>query len=48
MVTGYVLQAIGIYQGNTGDNRYCEKDSLVFEITDKLKYKYDLSSVADA
>ncbi|KAK4545096.1 hypothetical protein LTR36_003647 [Oleoguttula mirabilis] len=48
MVSGYVLQAIGIYQGNTGDSRYCEKDSLVFEITDNVKFKYDLAGVADA
>jgi len=48
MVTGYILQAIGIYQGNTGDDRYCKKDALNFEITDSLTFKYDLGSVADA
>jgi hypothetical protein len=48
MVSGYVLQAIGIYQSNTRDDRYCKKDSLEFEITDTVKYKYDLPSIADA
>jgi hypothetical protein len=48
MVSGYVLQAIGIYQSNTHDNRYCKKDSLEFEITDNIKYKYDLPTIAEA
>jgi len=48
MVTGYILQAIGIYQGNTGDDRYCKKDSLEFVITENIKFKYNLGSIADA
>jgi hypothetical protein len=48
MVTGYILQAIGIYQSTTHDDRYTKKDCLEFEVTDKLKYKYDLGSLADA
>jgi hypothetical protein len=48
MVSGYVLQAIGIYQSNTHDDRYTKKDSLEFEVTDTAKYKYDLPSIAEA
>ncbi|KIV91584.1 hypothetical protein PV10_06104 [Exophiala mesophila] len=48
MVTGYILQAVGIYQANTGDDRYTKPGSMTFEITDKLKFPYDLSGVAKA
>jgi hypothetical protein len=48
MVSGYILQAIGIYQTNTHDDRYTKKDSLEFEITDTVKYKYDLPTIAEA
>ncbi|KAH0846704.1 hypothetical protein FOPE_11145 [Fonsecaea pedrosoi] len=48
MVTGYILQAVGIYQSNTGDDRYTKPGSMTFEITDSLKFPYDLRGVADA
>jgi len=48
MVTGYILQAIGIYQANTGDDRYTKPGSMTFEITDSIKFPYDLNQVAAA
>ncbi|KIX10525.1 uncharacterized protein Z518_01608 [Rhinocladiella mackenziei CBS 650.93] len=48
MVTGYILQAVGIYQSNTGDERYTKPGSMTFEITDSIKFPYDLKGVADA
>lgn len=48
MVSGYILQALGIYQSNTHDDRYCKRDSLEFEITDAIKYNYDLPRIAEA
>lgn len=41
MVSGYILQAVGIYQSNTGDTRYNTPRSMVFEIDSKHKYEYD-------
>ena len=48
MVSGYVLQAVGIYQSNTGDERYMKDGSLVFEVDKSHKYPYDFRSIADA
>lgn len=48
MVSGYVLQAVGIYQSNTGDDRYTKSGSLEFEIDQKHKFKYDFRKIADA
>lgn len=48
MVSGYVLQAVGIYQSNTGDDRYTKPGSLEFEVDKSHKYKYDFRSIADA
>ncbi|KAI1612524.1 hypothetical protein EDD36DRAFT_487577 [Exophiala viscosa] len=48
MVTGYILQAIGIYQSNTLDDRYTKPDSMVFEVTESNKYRYNLQGVAEA
>ncbi|KAK5063078.1 hypothetical protein LTR84_005154 [Exophiala bonariae] len=48
MVSGYILQAIGIYQSNTGDDRYAKKDSLEFVVDKNHKYKYDLQRLAEA
>lgn len=48
MVSGYVLQAVGIYQSNTGDERYMKPDSLLFEVDKKHKYPYDFRTIADA
>jgi hypothetical protein len=48
MVSGYVLQAVGIYQSNTGDDRYTRPGSLTFEVDESHKYPYDLKSIADA
>lgn len=48
MVSGYVLQAVGIYQSNTGDERYSKPGSLVFEVDKTHKYAYDFRSIAEA
>jgi hypothetical protein len=48
MVSGYVLEAVGLYQSNTGDNRYTKKGSLLFEVDKNHKYAYDFRSIADA
>ena len=48
MVSGYVLQAVGIYQSNTGDDRYTKPGSLVFEVDKLHKYPYDFRKIADA
>ena len=48
MVSGYVLQAVGIYQSNTGDERYCKLGSLTFDVSPKHKYPYDFKFTADA
>jgi hypothetical protein len=48
MVTGYILQALGIYESNTGDKRYHEKDCLEFVVTDNKRYKADIRAIADA
>lgn len=48
MVSGYVLQAVGIYQSNTGDERYMKPESLVFEVDSSHKYPYDFRRIADA
>jgi hypothetical protein len=47
MVSGYVLQAVGIYQSNTGDERYCKPGSLNFQITEKDQFPYDFRKIAD-
>ncbi|KAF2800273.1 hypothetical protein K505DRAFT_382751 [Melanomma pulvis-pyrius CBS 109.77] len=48
MVSGYVLQAVGIYQSNTGDKRYEKPGSLEFVVTKGSKYKYDFREIAVA
>lgn len=48
MVSGYVLQAVGLYQSNTGDSRYSKPGSLVFEVDKSHKYPYDFASIAEA
>lgn len=48
MVSGYVLQAVGIYQSNTGDERYTKPGSLTFEVTKTAKYPYDFRKIAEA
>lgn len=48
MVSGYILQAVGIYQSNTGDDRYTKPGSMVFEVDKSHKYVYDFRSIADA
>jgi hypothetical protein len=48
MVSGYMLQALGIYQTTSGDDRYTEKDSLVFQVDKNHKYPYDFKAIADA
>lgn len=48
MVSGYIMQAVGIYQSNTRDERYTKPGSLTFEVSKTHKYPYDLKTVADA
>jgi hypothetical protein len=48
MVSGYVLQAVGIYQSNTRDDRYTKPGSLTFEVTKNHRYPYDLKSMSEA
>jgi hypothetical protein len=48
MVSGYVLQAVGIYQSNTGDERYMKPGSLEFQVSKNSKYKYDFKKIAEA
>ncbi len=48
MVSGYVLQMVGIYQSNTGDDRYTEPGSLTFEVSKNKRYPYDFKRTADA
>ena len=48
MVSGYVLQAVGIYQSNTGDDRYTKPGSLTFEVDKSHKFPYDFKGIADA
>lgn len=48
MVTGFILQAIGLYQSNTGDRQYCEEGNLEFVITKNARFKSDFRQLADA
>lgn len=48
MVSGYVLQMVGIYQSNTGDDRYSKPGSLKFEVAKNRTYSYDFPRIADA
>jgi hypothetical protein len=48
MVSGYILQAVGVYQSNTGDTRYNKPGSMVFEIDNNHKYAYDLPKIAQS
>lgn len=48
MVTGYMLQAIGIYQNNTGDRRYEEEDCLELVVTENSKFKTSFIGISDA
>lgn len=48
MVSGYVLQAVGLYQSNTGDDRYMKPGSLTFEVTKSRSYPYDFKTISDA
>ncbi|KAF2109643.1 hypothetical protein BDV96DRAFT_231304 [Lophiotrema nucula] len=48
MVSGYVLQAVGIYQSNTGDRRYEKPGSLTFQVTKNATYPYDFRKIAQA
>ena len=48
MVSGYVLQAVGIYQSNTGDRRYEKPGSLTFQVTKNAIYEYDFRKIAKA
>lgn len=48
MVTGYMLQAIGIYENNTGDKCFREEDALEFVVTDNARYKTNFQGLNDA
>ena len=48
MVSGYVLQAVGIYQSNTGDDRYTKSGSIHFEVDKSHTYPYDFKAIAEA
>jgi Linalool dehydratase/isomerase len=48
MVSGYVLQAVGIYQSNTRDERYLKPGSLTFEIDKSHTFPYDFKGIADS
>jgi hypothetical protein len=48
MVTGYMLQAIGIYQNNTGDKRFEEDDCLELVVTENAKFKTNFQGISDA
>jgi hypothetical protein len=45
MVTGFLALAIGIYQRNTGDDRYAKQTALDMKVTDKKSYKHDYHSL---
>lgn len=45
MVSGYILKALAIYTNNTGDMRYAEPDSMVFQITKNNQFKHDIHSI---
>ncbi|EON95759.1 putative linalool dehydratase-isomerase precursor protein [Phaeoacremonium minimum UCRPA7] len=47
MVTGFLLQGVMLYTANTGDMRYTEPESLVFNIEDKLAYKYAVQDLQE-
>lgn len=48
MVTGYILQAIGIYENNTADTHFSAKDCLEFVVTDSARFKTDFQGLNDA
>ena len=48
MVTGFLTLAAGIYQSNTGDDRYTQEGALNFQITDSINYKHDVHSMYKA
>lgn len=48
MVTGYMLQAIGIYQNNTGDKCFEEDDCLELVVTEHAKFKTNFQGISDA
>ncbi|KAL3474463.1 hypothetical protein BJX99DRAFT_260395 [Aspergillus californicus] len=48
MVTGFVLQAAGLYMSNTGDMRYTKPGSLTFNVSNKHSYQYDIHSLSSA
>lgn len=48
MVTGYAGLALALYDGNTRDYRYREKDCMEFVVTDKHRYKTDFPGIVKA
>lgn len=48
MVTGYILEAIGIYQNNTGDRCFEEPGCLEFVVTENARFKSDFRGINDA
>lgn len=48
MVTGYMVLACGLYQSCTGDNRYAKDGSLVYQVTNRRKYKHSIHTMNKA
>lgn len=48
MLTGFLGLQIGLYQSATGDMRYTEPGSIVFEWDPKTRYEYSLTTMCDA
>ncbi|KAL6229375.1 hypothetical protein BDW75DRAFT_245790 [Aspergillus navahoensis] len=48
MVTGFLVQAIGIYQSTTGDDRYTKDGSIEFQITNRIRYKHSIHTMYKA
>lgn len=48
MVSGYILLAAALYQITTRDDRYMQKGSMEFVVTENARYKYDLRTIAEA
>ena len=46
MVSGWLLQALALYTGNTGDMRYTEPGSLRFQIDKTHIYEHDIHSLS--
>jgi hypothetical protein len=48
MVTGYILLCTALYEKLNDDDRYRQKGSLNFRITENAQYQHDSNSLFDA